>query len=77
MKYFEYLFAEVKVVAVDFPSHRSLPFSENISFFSENNEESFIDAINKASKTNALKKKDLESISMESRVMEILSLINS
>ena len=77
LKYFEYLFAEIKVVAVDFPSHRSLPFSENISFFSENNEESFINAINKASKTNALKKKDLESISMESRVKEIISLINS
>ena len=76
LKYFEYLFAEIKVVAVDFPSHRSLPFAEKIAFFSENNEESFINAIKKASKTNALKKKDLKSIRMESRVNEIISLIN-
>ena len=39
LKYFEYLYGGLNIVAVDFPSHRALPFSENISFFHENNEE--------------------------------------
>ena len=39
LKYFEYLYAGLNIVAVDFPSHRALPFSENILFFHENNEE--------------------------------------
>ena len=45
IKYFEYLKANVKVVAVDFPAHRSLPMSEKIIFFENNNKESFVNAI--------------------------------
>ena len=45
IKYFEYLKANLKVVAVDFPAHRSLPMSEKIIFFENNNEESFVNAI--------------------------------
>ena len=33
LKYFEYLAARLKVIAVDFPSHRELPFSDKITFF--------------------------------------------
>ena len=45
IKYFEYLKANLKVVAVDFPAHRSLPMSEKIIFFENNNQESFVNAI--------------------------------
>ena len=45
IKYFEYLKANLKVVAVDFPAHRSLPMSEKIIFFENNNKESFVNAI--------------------------------
>ena len=45
LKYFEYIYGELGIVAVNFPSHKSLPFQENISFFEENNIESFIEAI--------------------------------
>tara|TARA_B100001741_G_scaffold97443_1_gene79810 strand:- start:20 stop:739 length:720 start_codon:yes stop_codon:yes gene_type:complete len=45
IKYFEYLKANVKVVAVDFPAHRSLPMSEKIIFFENKNKESFVNAI--------------------------------
>ena len=45
IKYFEYLKANLKIVAVDFPAHRSLPMSEKIIFFENNNEESFVNAI--------------------------------
>ena len=76
LKYFEYLFAELKIVAVDFPSHKDLPFAENISFFSEDNEISFIKAIKNASEVTALKRAALERITMESRVNDIISFIN-
>ena len=45
IKYFEYIKANLKVVAVDFPAHRSLPMSEKIIFFENNNKESFVNAI--------------------------------
>ena len=45
IKYFEYLKANLKIVAVDFPAHRSLPMSEKIIFFENNNQESFVNAI--------------------------------
>ena len=76
LKYFEYLFAELKIVGIDFPSHRALPFAENISFFNENNEESFINAIKNASRSKTLKRTELKSITMDSRIREIISLIN-
>ena len=46
----------LKIVAVDFPSHRKLAISENIYFFNENNKESLLINIEKSQK-NALKKK--------------------
>ena len=42
IKYFEYLRGGLKVLAVDFSSHKNLPLSENITFFSNNNKEDFI-----------------------------------
>ena len=32
LKYFEYFYAKLKIVAANFPSHNDLPFSENIVF---------------------------------------------
>ena len=51
LKYFEYMAAELKILAVDFESHRELPFSDNILFFDENNKDSFIDAVKKLNNT--------------------------
>ena len=76
LKYFEYLYAELKVVAIDFSSHKALPFAENISFFEENNTNSFIDSIKNASTFKPINRADLESITMNSRVKEIIKLIN-
>ena len=75
LKYFEYLYANLKIIAIDFPSHRALPFFENISYFTENDEESFINAIKTASASNALERVDLKSITMDSRIKKIISLI--
>ena len=41
IKYFEYIRANLKVLAIDFDSHHQLPITENIYFFEKNNIESF------------------------------------
>ena len=71
LKYFEFLYAGLKIVAVDFPSHRSLPFSEKIHFFRENNTESFLDALNDLSTFKVLEKNLISSITLTSRVNKI------
>ena len=76
LKYFEFLYAGLKIVAVDFPSHRSLPFSEKIYFFRENHTESFINALNNSSTFRELEKNILSPITLTSRVNKIDEFIN-
>ena len=66
----------LKVIAINFPSHRILPFADNISFFDENDQESFIRAIQNSFTLEPINKKDLVNITMESRINKIISLIN-
>lgn len=74
LKYFEYIYGGLKVLAVDFESHRNLPFSDNIEFFDENNEESFIKSLNLLE--NKLEDEiDFSSISLENRVNKILNFV--
>ena len=75
LKYFEYLYGECKILAVDFPAHNTLPFSENISFFKENDQISFIDALNKCDHIKRLKRDNLKNITMTSRVEKIIEFI--
>ena len=49
LKYFEYLYAGLSVVAVNFKAHKILPYSESINFFDIDNKNQFIEAILKAS----------------------------
>ena len=77
IKYFEYLAAGLKIIAVDFPSHRSLPFSDNISFFEENNTKSVIDAIKKSEHTSKLTEDIFSDISLETRTKKIIDFIIS
>ncbi len=76
LKYFEYLFAGLNIVAIDFPSHQNLPLANNISFFTENNQDSFINAIKKSLDSKPISRKELKSITMDSRVEKIISFIN-
>ena len=50
LKYFEYLYMGLKVIGVDFPSHRALPKSSEINFFQENDTSSFEAAVKQALK---------------------------
>ena len=72
LKYFEYLAAGLKVVAVDFPSHRSLPFSDNINFFNENDAESFIKAIEDSEKIIPISAEDFMEYSLENRIQKLI-----
>ena len=47
LKYFEYLAAELKILTVDFNSHRKLPFADNIVFFKDKDFKSFKLALEK------------------------------
>ena len=64
-----------KIIATDFPSHKELPYSENILFFKENNLNSFIDCLNKVS-AKPPTKLDKSIISLDYRAKKIIEFIN-
>tara|TARA_B100001939_G_scaffold348059_1_gene372342 strand:- start:1790 stop:2935 length:1146 start_codon:yes stop_codon:yes gene_type:complete len=73
LKYFEYLAANLKIVAVDFDSHRKLPLASNILFFSEDSKDSFIQCILNSVNLNPIKETDYISFSIENRVKTLLN----
>lgn len=77
LKYFEYIFNQLKVVAVDFPAHRELPYSENIVFFKEGNTESLINAIKNTSKIKSIQLDKIQNLTVDERVKKIISFANS
>ena len=72
LKYFEYLAAGLKIIAVDFDSHRKLPFSDNILFFEENNKSAFIDAIKKIKETSPIEKDLYSKFSLSNRSRKLI-----
>ena len=75
LKYFEYLAAGLNIVAVDFPAHKSLPESNKIDFFNENNNESFITSVlNSINKENKID--NVEIYSYSQRIKNILDFID-
>ena len=72
LKYFEYLAADLKVLAVDFDSHRKLPLSENIIFFKDNDFKSFELALDKISNYKHKNISSDKKISLDSRVKNII-----
>ena len=75
LKYFEYLAADLKVLAVDFDSHRKLPFSEDIIFFKDKDYKSFKLALDKISNYEHKNISSHEEISLDSRVKKIIDFI--
>ena len=73
LKYFDYIASSLKVVAVDFESHRSLPFSENMLFFEEESKESFIKALLKAADQTTVSSSSYETYSYKNRVRKIFN----
>lgn len=75
LKYFEYLYSRLKVVAVDFPAHRVLPLNKNISFFENGNKESFITALLNTSSLTVLSDDEQNSITLNCRIKLISDFI--
>ncbi len=75
LKYFEYIYGDLSVVAVDFPSHRILPHSERIKYFPIGNFDEFIKSI--LTSNLEIKEIDLTNISLDYRVKEIIKFIEN
>tara|TARA_B100001996_G_scaffold374352_1_gene352854 strand:+ start:2862 stop:3980 length:1119 start_codon:yes stop_codon:yes gene_type:complete len=75
LKYFEYLINDLKIIGVDFPSHRALPYSEDITFFQENNLNSLINGFNKLLDKDIVLKESKE-FSLDTRAKNIINFIN-
>ena len=75
LKYFEYLYGELNILAVDFPSHRSLPFSDNITYFNENDEQGFLKALLEINKKKIIPRNELNNITLQKRVDKLLTFI--
>ena len=75
IKYFEYLRGGLKILAVDFPSHKSLPLSKNSFYFKEGKKEDFINKLIDASNTTFYNEQGLEGYSYSSRTKKLLDHI--
>ena len=75
IKYFEYLRGRLKILAVDFPSHRNLPLNKNNFYFDEDNKEDFINKLIEASNTKFHYEEGLENYSYNSRTKKLLEYI--
>ena len=74
LKYFEYLAANLKIVAINYPSHKNLPNLENMLYFEKGNTSDFINAILK-SDNNDHKLIDLDDFSLDSRIKKIINFV--
>jgi len=75
LKYFEYLLGDLAVVALDFPSHRDLPFSERINYFNLEDGKSLLVALEEAKKSQPLNINELKLISLDNRIREIIHFL--
>jgi len=75
LKYFEYLAANLKIIGVDFPAHRALPFSEDITFFKENDLNSLIEGFNNLLDSD-ISLKDIGDFSLDTRAKKIIKFIS-
>ena len=74
LKYFEYLYGGLNVIASDYPSHRTLPFSKMISFFNLKDKNSLSNALHNLPNINS-DKNYLSEITVDKRVKKIIELL--
>ena len=75
LKYFEYLYGGLFVIASDYPSHRSLPFNKMISFFNLKDKNSLSNALQNLPNTDS-EKNYLKEITVDKRVKKIIELFD-
>ena len=74
LKYFEYLAIGLNVVAVDYKSHRALPFSEKISFYQEKDIKSFIESLKNIEKLSKPGEQELKKYTYSNRITSIKNI---
>ena len=77
LKYFEYLHSGLSIIAVDYPSHRSLPLNEKISFFEDGNKIDFINSLKVSRDNKPLSEKEQLLTSLENRAEQLIEYIFS
>lgn len=77
LKYFEYLHSGLSIIAVDYPSHRSLPLNEKISFFEDGNKIDFINSLKISRDNKPLSEKEQFLTSLENRAEQLIEYIFS
>ena len=75
LKYFEYLYGGLNVIASDYPSHRTLPFNKMISFFNLKDKNSLSNSLHNLPDINS-DKSYLSEITVDKRVKKIIELLN-
>ena len=75
LKYFEYLYSGLSIIAVDFPSHRLLPNSENIIFFENGKKEDFISGLKESKNYKPLSEEEKYRISLNFRAKQLIEFI--
>lgn len=73
LKYYEYLAAKLKVVAINFEAHKNLPFSDNINFFDSDNKQQFIDSILNSNNQVSLNSETIQKYSYKARVEKLIA----
>ena len=73
LKYYEYLAAKLKVVAINFDAHRDLPFSDNINFFDSGNKQQFIDSILNTNNLININPESIQKYSYRARTKQLIA----
>ena len=76
LKYFEYLYSQLKILAIDFPAHRQLPFANNIQMFEEGDSEGFQASLENSLSINPISIDELDAITLENRANKICDFFN-
>ena len=77
LKYFEYLYSQLKILAIDFPAHHQLPFANNIQMFKEGDSDGFQKSLDNLILTNPISVDDLDVITLSHRAKEIYNFFNN
>tara|TARA_A100001015_G_scaffold77046_1_gene85565 strand:+ start:170 stop:1321 length:1152 start_codon:yes stop_codon:yes gene_type:complete len=77
LKYFEYLYSQLKILAIDFPAHHQLPFANNIQMFKEGDSDGFQKSLDNLIFTNPISVDDLNVITLSHRAKEIYNFFNN
>ena len=72
LKYFEYLAANLNIVAVDFESHKNLPITSNVTYFKFGDKKQFIKSILSSESLPVPKRPGVEIFSYEKRVKKLI-----